>query len=55
VGRARIPGQVCSSVCLSTMHGCPPGEIEAICAYLVSEKKLDTLVKLNPTLLGLRS
>jgi putative selenate reductase len=47
-----IPGQVCSSVALSTMHGCPPGEIESICAYMISEKKLDTLVKLNPTLLG---
>ncbi len=43
---------ICSSVTLSTMHGCPPGEIEAICEYLMIEKGLDTLVKLNPTLLG---
>ncbi|HTZ50573.1 MAG TPA: putative selenate reductase subunit YgfK [Spirochaetia bacterium] len=48
----RIPGTVCASVTLSTMHGCPPGEIESICAYMLTEKKLDTLVKLNPTLLG---
>jgi putative selenate reductase len=40
------------SVTLSTMHGCPPTEIEAISRYLLKEKKLDTFVKLNPTLLG---
>jgi putative selenate reductase len=40
------------SVTLSTMHGCPPHEIEAICKYLMKEKALDTFVKLNPTLLG---
>ena len=49
---SRIPARICTSVTLSTMHGCPPGEIESICTYLLREKKLDTLVKLNPTLLG---
>ena len=49
--RASRPG-ICASVTLSTMHGCPPGEIESICSYMLKEKKLDTLVKLNPTLLG---
>ena len=49
---SRIPARICSSVTLSTMHGCPPGEIESICAYMLEQKKLDTLVKLNPTLLG---
>ncbi|MGA2976935.1 MAG: putative selenate reductase subunit YgfK [Spirochaetia bacterium] len=49
---ARISPRICASVTLSTMHGCPPGEIESICAYMLREKKLDTLVKLNPTLLG---
>jgi putative selenate reductase len=49
---ARISPRMCASVTLSTMHGCPPGEIESICSYLLKEKKLDTLVKLNPTLLG---
>ncbi len=49
---SRISPRICASVTLSTMHGCPPGEIESICAYMLSQKKLDTLVKLNPTLLG---
>ena len=48
----RISPRICGSVTLSTMHGCPPKEIESICSYLLREKKLDTLVKLNPTLLG---
>lgn len=47
-----ISPNICNSVTLSTLHGCPPGEIEAICQYLLAEKKLHTLVKLNPTLLG---
>jgi putative selenate reductase len=47
-----VPTRICHSVTLSTMHGCPPREIEAICAYMLREKRLDTLVKLNPTLLG---
>lgn len=34
------------------MHGCPPAEIEAICSYMLTEKRLNTFVKLNPTLLG---
>jgi putative selenate reductase len=49
-----VPPQICSSVTLSTLHGCPPEEIEAICTYMIEEKKLNTLVKLNPTLLGYR-
>ncbi len=48
----RISRNICQSVTVSTMHGCPPKEIEAICSYLLTEKKLDTFVKLNPTLLG---
>ncbi len=48
----RISRNICPSVTVSTMHGCPPKEIEAICSYLLTEKKLDTFVKLNPTLLG---
>ncbi|MBE3580433.1 MAG: putative selenate reductase subunit YgfK [Thermoanaerobacteraceae bacterium] len=47
-----ISPRICSSVTLSTLHGCPPGEIEAICKYLLGEKGLHTFVKLNPTLLG---
>ena len=48
----KISRNICPSVTVSTMHGCPPKEIEAICSYLLTEKKLDTFVKLNPTLLG---
>ncbi|MDD5014676.1 MAG: putative selenate reductase subunit YgfK [Atribacterota bacterium] len=46
---------IARSVTLSTMHGCPPKEIESICKYLMEEKGLHTFVKLNPTLLGYKS
>ena len=47
-----IPDRISNNVTLSTMHGCPPEEIEKIGLYLINEKKLHTTVKLNPTLLG---
>lgn len=47
-----IPSRISDSITLSTMHGCPPDEIESIARYLLSDRKLHTLVKLNPTLLG---
>ncbi len=47
-----IPSQISDHITLSTMHGCPPEEIEKIALYLIREKKLHTTVKLNPTLLG---
>jgi putative selenate reductase len=47
-----IPDRISDNVTLSTMHGCPPGEIERICAYLMEEQHLHTYVKCNPTLLG---
>ncbi|MDP1994850.1 MAG: putative selenate reductase subunit YgfK, partial [Ignavibacteria bacterium] len=47
-----ISPNISNSVTLSTMHGCPPEEIEAIAKYLINEKGLHTYVKLNPTLLG---
>jgi putative selenate reductase len=47
-----FPAAPVHSVTLSTMHGCPPDEIERIGSYLIEEKGLDTFVKLNPTLLG---
>ena len=40
------------SLTLSTFHGCPPGEIEGIAAFLMREMGLSCVVKLNPTLLG---
>jgi putative selenate reductase len=52
VPRFPIPTQLTNSVTLSTMHGCPPDEIEAIARYLLAERGLHTFVKLNPTLLG---
>ncbi len=48
----RISPKICTSTTISTMHGCPPKEIEAICRYMLTEKHLNTFVKLNPTLLG---
>ncbi|MCD4772932.1 MAG: putative selenate reductase subunit YgfK [Bacteroidales bacterium] len=47
-----INPQISNNVTLSTMHGCPPEEIEQIGNYLITEKKLHTTIKLNPTLLG---
>ncbi len=47
-----IPDTIVNSVTLSTMHGCPPDEIERIALYLIEERGLHTTVKLNPTLLG---
>ncbi len=47
-----IPDRISDNVTLSTMHGCPPDEIERICAYLMQDKDLHTYVKCNPTLLG---
>jgi putative selenate reductase len=46
--RTKISG----SVTLSTFHGCPPDEIEAIAGFMMSELGLDCVIKLNPTLLG---
>lgn len=47
-----ISSNICTSVTVSTLHGCPPQEIESIASYLLKEKKLNTFVKCNPTLLG---
>lgn len=49
---AAISPQVSNSITLSTLHGCPPAEIERIAKYLLDEKKVHTFVKCNPTLLG---
>ena len=43
---------ISDNITLSTMHGCPPDEIEKIGMYLIEEKGLHTTIKLNPTLLG---
>ena len=47
-----ISSNVSNSITESTLHGCPPGEIERIATYLITEKHLNTFIKCNPTLLG---
>ncbi len=47
-----IPSVISCSVTESTLHGCPPDEIERIARYLLTEKHLNTYIKCNPTLLG---
>jgi putative selenate reductase len=46
------PERLSDSVTLSTFHGCPAEEIDAIGRFLLAEQGLHTIVKLNPTLLG---
>ena len=47
-----ISPHVSRSITESTLHGCPPDEIERIATYLITEKGLNTYIKCNPTLLG---
>lgn len=47
-----IPSNICNSATISTLHGCPPNEIESIANHLYKEKHLNTFIKCNPTLLG---
>lgn len=43
---------ISNSVTLSTFHGCPADEIERICEFLIAERDLDVIVKMNPPMLG---
>lgn len=52
IDKIHIPDMISNNITLSTMHGCPSDEIEKIGHYLLTEKKLHTFIKLNPTLLG---
>ncbi len=47
-----ISSRISESITLSTLHGCPPEEIEKIANHFLTVKKLHTYVKCNPTLLG---
>lgn len=47
-----ISPNVSRSITLSTLHGCPPAEIERIATHLITQKNLHTYIKCNPTLLG---
>jgi putative selenate reductase len=46
------PTRISDSVTLSTFHGCPANEIERICEFLLGERDLDVIVKMNPPMLG---
>ena len=52
IAEVDIPTEVSNTITLSTMHGCPPDEIERIMIYLLEERGLHSSVKCNPTLLG---
>jgi len=47
-----FPIHLAGSVTLSTFHGCPADEIERICEFLLSDRALDVIVKMNPPMLG---
>ena len=47
-----VSPHICNCVTISTMHGCPPAETERIARYLLEEKRLNLLLKCNPTLVG---
>lgn len=47
-----IDPRIANSATLSTFHGCPRDEIEAIVQHLISEHGLHVIVKMNPTLAG---
>ncbi|MEI6101663.1 MAG: putative selenate reductase subunit YgfK, partial [Eubacteriales bacterium] len=47
-----ISSHISESITLSTLHGCPPAEIEKIAKHFLTVKKLHTYIKCNPTLLG---
>ena len=48
----QISSRISRSITESTLHGCPPDEIERIATYLIEKKHLNTYIKMNPTLLG---
>lgn len=47
-----IPGCMSNSLTISCMHGCPPEEVEKISLYFLQQRRLNTTLKMNPTLLG---
>jgi putative selenate reductase len=47
-----FPARLSDTLTLSTFHGCPPDEIEAMVGHLMRVNGLSCVVKLNPTLLG---
>ncbi len=51
ISKMAIPDRISDNITLSTMHGCPPEEIEKLGNYLI-DQGYHTTIKLNPTLLG---
>lgn len=47
-----LPALLSDCVTLSTFHGCPPGQVEAMARYLLREIGVNVVIKFNPTLLG---
>lgn len=47
-----ISSVISNTVTLSTMHGAKPEEILDIVRHLITNKKINTFIKCNPTLLG---
>jgi len=47
-----FPTRLSGGITLSTFHGCPAGEIEKICTYLLCELDCDVVIKMNPPMLG---
>lgn len=50
--KTRIDPNISDSVTLSTFHGCPAHEIEAIVKHLIQKHAFHVIVKMNPTILG---
>ncbi|WP_297418533.1 hypothetical protein [Clostridium sp.] len=48
----KITSNITNIITLSTMHGCKASEILGIATHLISNKKINTLLKCNSTLLG---
>jgi len=48
----KISSKITNIITLSTMHGCKPSEILDIATHLMENKKINTLLKCNSTLLG---
>jgi putative selenate reductase len=51
-GPTDVPSRIVEVVTLSTFHGCPAEEVEAIVEHLLGRHAMHVVVKLNPTLLG---
>ncbi|WP_300384892.1 hypothetical protein [Clostridium sp.] len=48
----KISSKITNIITLSTMHGCKASEILEIASHLIKNKKINTLLKCNSTLLG---